>query len=169
MGTCETRNRDGLVECYAGIQDLEVPMTVADRVLATLRREGDFLCALATVGIDGLPHVRYMKGVIDDQLTIRCPTFASTQKVRHIQSCSDVSLTCGDTDSSSPGSYFQIAARAHISHDLADRTIAWTPRLGKWFSGAEDPNYAVVRIEPIRILAFPIGGGRAGEIWTADT
>lgn len=144
-------------------------MTIVERILVTLRRGDDFLCALATMGTDGLPHVRYMKGVIDDDLTIRCPTFASTQKVRDIQSCSDVSLTCGDTDSSSPGSYFQIAARAHISHDLADRTVAWTPRLEKWFSGAEDRDYAVVRIEPIRILAFPIGGGPAGEIWTADT
>ena len=144
-------------------------MTVTERILAVLRREDDFLCALATAGTDGRPHVRYMKGMIDEHLTIRCPTFASTQKVRHIQSCADVSLTCGDTDSSRPGSYFQIAARASISQDLADRTAAWTPRLEKWFSGIDDPDYAVVRIEPTRILAIPIGGGPAGEIWAADT
>ena len=140
-------------------------MTVVDRILAILRREDDFLCALATVGIDGFPHVRYMKGVIDDRLTIRCPTFASTQKVRHIQSCADVSLTCGDTDSSRPGSYFQITARAQISQDLADRTAAWTPRMEKWFSGPDDANYAVVRIEPLRIIALPIGGGPAKDVW----
>jgi len=143
-------------------------MTGMERILATLRREDDFLCALATIGPDGVPHVRYMKGVIDDDLTIRCPTFASTQKVRDIQSCCDVSLTCGDTDSGSPGSYFQVVARARISQDLADRTAAWTPRMEKWFSGVDDPNYRVVRIEPSRILAFPIGGGPAGEVWTAD-
>jgi len=143
-------------------------MTVADRILGTLRRKNDFLCALATAGADGHPHVRYMKGVIDDGLIIRCPTIASTQKVRDIQSCADVSLTCGDTDSSRPGSYLQITARASMSQDLADRTAAWTARLEKWFSGVEDPNYVVVRIEPIRILAFPIGGGPASEIWTAD-
>jgi len=144
-------------------------MTVVKRILAALRREDDFLCALATAGAEGQHHVRYMKGVIDGHLTIRCPTFVSTQKVRDIRSCADVSLTCGDTDSSRPGSYFQITARATISQDLADRTAAWTPRLEKWFSSVEDRNYAVVRIEPIRILAFPIGGGPAGEIWTADT
>lgn len=144
-------------------------MTVAERILATLRREDDFLCALATAGTDGHPHVRYMKGMIDDRLIIRCPTFASTQKVRDIQSRADVSLTCGDTDSSRPGSYFQITARASISQDVADRTTAWTPRLEKWFSGIDDPDYAVVKIEPTRILATPIGGGPAGEIWTADT
>ena len=144
-------------------------MTVAERILATLRQEDDFLCALATAGADRQPHVRYMKGVIDDHLTIRCPTFASTQKVRDIQRCADVSLTCGDTDSSRPGSYFQISARATISQDLADRTAAWTPRLEKWFSGIDDPNFLVVRIQSTRILALPIGGGPARELWTAET
>lgn len=144
-------------------------MTLVDRLLVTLRQEEDFLCALATVGSDGLPHVRYMKGVIDEHLTIRCPTFASTQKVRHIQHCADVSLTCGETDSHQPGAYFQITARATISQDPADREIAWTSRMEKWFSSIEDPNYAVVKIKPPRILAFPIGGGPAGEVWTADS
>ena len=144
-------------------------MTLVDRLLVTLRQEEDFLCALATVGIDGLPHVRYMKGVIDEHLTIRCPTFASTQKVRHIQRCADVSLTCGDTDSRQPGSYFQITAKAAISQDHADRVAAWTSRMEKWFSGPDDANYTVIRIEPSRILAFPIGGGPAAEIWTANS
>lgn len=60
-------------------------MTVAERILATLRREDDFLCALASIALDGTPRVRFMKGVIDDDLVIRCPTFASTQKVQDIQ------------------------------------------------------------------------------------
>lgn len=140
-------------------------MTAAKRLMTTLQTDEDFLCALATVSREGRPHVRYMKGVIDDQLTIRCPTFLGTQKVQDITSCADVSLTCGDTDSSRPGSYFQITARASISQQLADRQQAWTSRLEKWFSGVEDPNYAVVRIEPVRILACPIGGGPAGEVW----
>ncbi len=115
-------------------------MTVAERILATLRREDDFLCALASIALDGTPRVRFMKGVIDDDLVIRCPTFASTQKVRDIQGCANVSLTCGDMDSSRPGSYFQITARASISQDLEDRTAVWTPRLEKWFSTVDFTN-----------------------------
>ena len=144
-------------------------MTLIDRLLATLRREEDFLCALATVGIDGLPHVRYMKGVIDEHFTIRCPTFASTQKVQRIQHCSNVSLTCGNTDSRQPGSYFQITAKATISQAHDDRVTAWTSRMEKWFSGPDDTNYTIIRIEPSRILAFPIGGGPAAEVWTANS
>jgi general stress protein 26 len=142
-------------------------MTVPERLLAALRRDNDFLCALATTGADGRPHVRFMKGVIDDQLVIRCPTFASSRKVQDIDRCADVSLTCGDTDARQPGSYFQMSARARISREIEDRAAAWTSRLERWFGGIGDPNYVVVRIEPIRIVALPIGGGPAAEAWTA--
>lgn len=141
-------------------------MTLVERLLATLQREDDFLLALATADTNGMPHVRYMKGVIDQQLVIRCPTFAETQKVQQIQDCADVSLTCGDTDSLQPGSYFQITAKATISCSHEDRMLAWTKRMEKWFSGPDDVNYAVVRIEPVRIRAFPIGGGPAGDVWS---
>ena len=144
-------------------------MPVRERILAALRQEDEFLCVLATVGIDGLPHVRYMKGVIDDKLTIRCPTFISTQKVRDIHGQAAISLTCGDTDASQPGSYFQVAARAYISQEHEDRIVAWTPRLAKWFDGPEDEGYAVVIIIPVRILALPIGGGPTAEEWTAGS
>jgi general stress protein 26 len=110
-----------------------------------------------------------MKGVIGDDLTIRCPTFVSTQKVRDLEACADVSVTCGDTDSGRPGTYFQITAQARISQESTDRRRAWTPRLEKWFGSADDPNYAVVIIDPIRIVALPIGGGPAAEVWAADS
>lgn len=142
-------------------------MTATERFLSTLREDDDFLCALATVGNDGCPRVRYMKGVVDDQLTIRCPTFLGTQKVQDITHCAEVSITCGDTDPHSPGSYFQIAARAVVSQEMSDRELAWTPRLAKWFRGIEDPNYAVIKIEPRQIIACPIGGGPVGEVWKA--
>jgi general stress protein 26 len=143
-------------------------MSVSKRLLETLRRTDEFLFTLATVGADGCPHVRYMKGVIDDRLTIRCPTFASTQKTQDIQHCGEVALTCGDTDSAQPGSYFQISARAVISEDASDRAATWTPRLEKWFSGVDDSRFVVVKIVPTRIVACPIGGGPSAEVWIAD-
>jgi general stress protein 26 len=141
-------------------------MTLIERLLATLQREDDFLLALASVDTNGLPRVRYMKGFIDQQLTIRCPTFMSTEKVQQIQDCADVSLTCGDTNSLQPGSYFQIAGKASISRSHEDRKLAWTERMEKWFTGPDDVNYAVVKIEPVHIRAFPIGGGPAGDVWS---
>jgi general stress protein 26 len=140
-------------------------MSIIDRLFRTLRKNDDFLCALATVGKDGNPRVRYMKGVIRDDLSILCPTFASTQKVRDIERCSAVSLTCGDTTAAAPGSYFQIAAQATLSTAPVDRAAAWTDRLAKWFSGPEDEDYVVIVIVPDRIVALPIGGGQQAEAW----
>lgn len=138
---------------------------VAKRILGTLQQEDVFLAALATVDADGRPSVRYVRARIDADLTIRCPTFAGTSKVRHIQRNSRVALTCGDTDSSRPGTYFEIRGVARISRDSTDRHAAWNSRLGQWFSGLDDPNYAVVVIRPTRIGALPIGGGPEAQVW----
>jgi general stress protein 26 len=135
------------------------------RILEVLRRQDVFLAALATVDADGRPCVRYVRARIADDLTIRCPTFAGTSKVRHIGRDPRVALTCGDTDSSRPGSYFEVRGEARISTDDADRRAAWNPNLEKWFSGLDDPNYAVVVIRPTRIEALPIGGGPEAQVW----
>jgi len=136
-----------------------------ERLLQTLRKDDDFLCALATVDTDGRPHVRYVRATIRDDLTIFCPTFASTQKVRDVGACEHVSVTCGDTNSGVPGSYFQIAGRAVVSRAPADRAAAWTPRLERWFSNPDDEAYAVVVVVPERIVALPIGGGPTAQVW----
>jgi len=138
---------------------------VVRRILGVLQAEPTFLCALATVTEEEHPSVRTMRATIDDDLTIRCPTFLGTNKVAQIRTRPEVHLTCGSTDSDRPGSYFRIQGRAEISTDPTDRRLAWNDRLEKWFSGSEDPNYAVVRIVPYRIAALPIGGGSAAQVW----
>ena len=138
---------------------------VLERILETLREEPAFLCALATVTGEGHPSVRTMRATIDDDLTIRCPTFLQTDKVAQIRARPEVCLTCGSTDSDRPGSYFRIEGRAEISTDPTDRRLAWNDRLEKWFSGSDDPNYAVVKIVPHRIVALPIGGGPGAQVW----
>jgi general stress protein 26 len=143
-----------------------VPMPdVVGRILEALRAEPTFLCALATVAEDGRPSVRTMRATIDDDLSIRCPTFLGTDKVAQIRARPEVHLTCGDTDSDRPGSYFRIEGRAEITTDPTDRRLAWNDRLEKWFSGYDDPNYAVVKIVPHRIIALPIGGGPDAQVW----
>ena len=143
-----------------------VPMPdVVGRILEALRAEPTFLCALSTVTEDGRPSVRTMRATIDDDLSIRCPTFLGTDKVAQIRARPEVHLTCGSTDSDRPGSYFRIEGRAEISTDPTDRRLAWNDRLEKWFSGSDDPNYAVVRIVPYRIVALPIGGGPDAQVW----
>ena len=140
-------------------------MKSKERVLSVLQAEPTFLFALATVGEDGRPRVRTVRGTIDQDLTLRCPTFAESTKVRHIAACGEVHVTCGDTSTDRPGSYFQIEAVATISAMLEDRRKTWSHRLDKWFEGPEDPRYAVVVIHPYRIVALPVGGGPAASVW----
>lgn len=141
-------------------------MDVRQRILESLQRTEGFLCALATSDEHGQPRVRYMIGLMDDDLVIRLPTFNETNKIQHILNRPDVCLACGDTDSRVPGSYFHIEGQAVVSRDVRDRRLTWTVRLEKWFSGPEDPDYAVVKINPTKIVAMPIGGGEAAQVWT---
>ena len=128
-----------------------------------------FLCSLATVDEEGHPQVRFVRAKIDEACTLRVPTFAETKKVSQIRADGRVHLTCGQTDPKTPGYYFQIDGEAAITTQAEERSLCWTPLLEKWFSGPEDPNYAVVRIEPKRIVALPIGHPGSSSVWTADS
>ena len=151
---------------FAGGDDVN---DMVGRVLQTLQQEEAFLAALATVDSRGRPHVRYVRGRIDKDLTIRCPTFLDTEKVRQIARDPHVALTCGDTESTRPGSYYQIEGTARISLDPVDRRQAWNSQLEKWFSRPDHPGYAVVVIHPTRIEALPIGGGPAPQTWQTQS
>lgn len=144
-------------------------MNTKERILSTLRKEPTFLFSLATVGEDGRPRVRIVRGTIDDDLTLRCPTFVGTAKVRHIEACAEVHVTCGDTATDRPGTYFQIEGVAALRSSPQEREAAWTERLAKWFTGPDDPGYGVVVIRPYRIVALPIGGGSPAEVWESES
>ncbi len=47
--------------------------------------------------------------------------------------------------------YLQVQGRAEIVVDEAERHAFWNPSLADIFSGADDPDYAVVVIKPYRI------------------
>ena len=111
--------------------------------------------------------MRYVRGTIDDGLTIRCPTLLDTNKVRQIEAHPSVALTCGDADPSRPGTYFEIKGEARISTDPGDRLRVWGKLQQKWFSGPDDPDFAVVVIRPASIEALPIGGGSEAQAWRA--
>ena len=124
-----------------------------------------FLCSLATIGGDGGPAVRFVRAKVDQDLILRIPTFDGTGKAKQIAANPRVSLTCGDTDSDRPGTYFQIDGVAELRREATEREACWTPRLEKWFTGPEDENYVVIRIEPTSIVALPIGRSADPLVW----
>ena len=113
------------------------------------------LANLATITADGLPWTRYVMIAGDDELTIRCATFLAARKVGQIKQNPEVHLSCGVLDPMEIKPYCQIQGCAEIATDAAEKTAFWNPSLESIFSGADDPNYAVLLIKPYRI-----------ELWT---
>ena len=124
------------------------------------------LSCLATVTEDGKPWVRYVMTSADDELTIRCATFATARKVKQIESNPEVHVTCGVTDPTNMKPYLQIQAKARSTTDEAERHAFWNPSLEGIFEGPDDPRYAVLVMTPYRIEYSSIDSFEP-EVWEA--
>lgn len=121
------------------------------------------MAALATVTEMGNPWVRYVVTVGDGDLVLRCATKKDARKAEQIIANPDVHLTLGGSlTESSP--YVQIQARAEISTDSDEKNNFWNDMLEPVFSGADDPDYAVVVITPYRI-EYCTPGTYEAEVW----
>ena len=115
------------------------------------------LTNLATITEDGKPWVRYVITIGSDDMTIRCATFVTSRKVKHIGKNEEVHLSCGVDDPASMAPYLQIQGTAELAIDDAERQAMWYDELEPIFSGPDDPNYGVLVIKPYRI-----------EYWTPE-
>jgi general stress protein 26 len=120
-----------------------------DRIADGLR--GLQLANLATITEDGLPWTRYVMVACGDDLVLRCATLLNARKVAQIRKNPDVHVTCGVLNPMAMKPYYQIQGRAEISTNDAERAAFWNPSIEPIFSGADDPNYALVVIKPYRI------------------
>jgi general stress protein 26 len=93
-------------------------------------------------------------------------TFASSRKVHQIILHPEVHLSCGVSDPTDLRPYLQIQGRAELATDRGERHAFWKDSLANYFSGPDDPNYAIVVIKPYRIeLCSP--GSVTPEVWEA--
>ena len=115
------------------------------------------LTNLATITEDGKPWVRYVITIGSDDMTIRCATFVTSRKVKHIGKNEEVHLSCGVDDPAIMAPYLQIQGTAELAIDDAERQAMWYDELEPIFSGPDDPNYGVLVIKPYRI-----------EYWTPE-
>ena len=107
---------------------------------------GSQLAVLATL-YEGKPWVRYVmthaKG-----LTLYVTTFLGSRKVAQIKADPNVHVTLGGGSPEEERPYVQVAATADILTDSEIKREMWVDYLSQFFSGPEDPNYAVIRISP---------------------
>jgi len=111
---------------------------------------GPQLASFATVTEDGRPWVRYVVVVADDDLNLRFATYLESRKVTQMKKTPHVHVTVGGS-MESEGPYLQIEGAARVTTDQEERNAAWNDMLSKYFQGPEDPNYAIVIVEPSRI------------------
>jgi len=109
------------------------------------------LASLATVTEDGKPWVRYVMVHADENLNLRTATFLGSRKVNHIKKNADVHLTCGVSSLQEMKPYLQIQARGEISTDSEEKKAFWNDGLKAYFSGPDDPNFAILKSVPYRI------------------
>ena len=124
------------------------------------------LGALASLTEEGKPWTRYVVPVADADLNIRFATYLGSRKVKQLKAKPDVHLTAGGNtlaDMSKP--YLQIAGKATVSTDPADKKNLWNDNLKTYFSGPDDPNYCVVIIKPSRIEYMTFESPNP-EVWT---
>lgn len=123
------------------------------------------LAALATVTEKNNPWVRYVVTVGDGDLVIRCATFGDSRKTQQIENNENVHLTCGVTSLQEMQPYLQIQGLARVTTDKVERHAFWNDMLAPVFDGPDDPNYAVIVIEPYRI-EYCTQGSYEPEVWT---
>lgn len=109
------------------------------------------LSGLATEFTPGIPWVRYVIAVGSEDMTLRCATFVDSRKVEQIEKNPEVHLTCGVATPQNMVPYLQIQGRARLSCDPNTKVMFWNETLSGIFSGADDPKYGVLVIEPYRI------------------
>jgi len=139
---------------------------VKQKVLDVIAANQPLVAALATVGEDGRPRVRYVVPHVADDLTMTVATWRESRKVADVGAHPEVHLTCGSTNMEAPGNYLQIEARAEVSTNADKKRAHWSDGLSSYFAGPEDPNYALLIITPYRITVHGMTTMEA-DVWEA--
>ena len=125
--------------------------------------EGSRLGSVATIK-DGKPWVRYMVIKHDENLTLYTSTFQKSRKVEQINKDNNVHITVGGDPKNLQSAYINVQATAQILTDPETKKQQWSDMLKNYFSGPEDPNYAVIKISP-QVIEYMVPGTHQPEMY----
>lgn len=136
-----------------------------DKILAVFGEA--VVAALATVTAEGKPWVRYVVVGAEPDLTLRFATSLASRKVAQIRANPAVHLTAGAEGLANMGQpYVQVEAMAEASSDPALKKALWNEMLAAYFSGPDDPDYAVVTLRPYRVEYYTFDAMEP-QVWEA--
>jgi general stress protein 26 len=104
---------------------------------------------LATVK-NNKPHSRYMT-FSHDELTLYTPTNKETHKTDEIEDNPNVHILLGYEGEGYGDTFVEIEGRATIEESSHYKEKLWNDHMKKWFVGPEDPEYIVLKIQPVSI------------------
>lgn len=96
------------------------------------------------------PHTRYMT-FFHDGFTLYTATSRKTQKVDELEANPHAHILLGYEGEGVGDVYLEIEGRmaAHDDAEIIDKV--WNDHLSGWFSGPDDPNLLILRINPDRV------------------
>jgi len=103
--------------------------------------------ALATVDGRGRPSVRIMTFRHKD-LILYSVTSLKSKKTAHVRDNPFVSIEISRDITRLDSDYIVIDAKAEVLSDLQTKKDFWTEHLSVYFSGADDPDYCVMKFTP---------------------
>ncbi|MRX73657.1 general stress protein [Bacillus lacus] len=117
---------------------------------------------LATVR-DQKPYTRFML-FFHDELTLYTATNRSYDKVEDLQENSSVHILLGYEGKGFQDAYAEIEGRASIEESEELKARFWTDSLKEWISSPNDPDYVLIKIQPVYIRYFDKAGSEPQEI-----
>lgn len=137
--------------------------TIKEKIIEIISKPQ--VSGLATITEDGKPWVRNVVTVGSDDMILKVATFRQHRKVKHIMNNPSVHLSCGVNSITEEGPYMQIAGIGSIDDSNETKNAFWNPGLARYFSGPEDPNYVVLKIEIDRVEYIDPEDITKPEIW----
>ena len=122
------------------------------------------LLSMATVTPDGKPWTRYVMGMADEDLTVTVVTSLKSRKVSHLRANPETHLLAGVGDYSDAEQYAQVQGTTEISTDPALKKLLWNENLSAYFTGPDDPDYAICLVHPYRIELWSMASMEP-EVW----
>lgn len=134
---------------------------LGNKIRAVMQRS--HMAAVATVS-EGKPRVRYMMVMPDKGFSLWTTSFAGARKIVEIHRNKQVCLTLGGDEKDFGKPYITIYATAEICVDLPTKKRYWNDMLKGYYTGPEDPNLAIIKIDPSSI-EYMSPASRAPEVY----
>ncbi len=96
------------------------------------------------------PHTRYMT-FFSDEFTLYTATSKQTQKVDELEGNPHTHILIGYDGEGFGDDFLEIEGTVTISDDESLKEKIWNEHMKPWFSGPEDPDLVILKVEPVTI------------------